>query len=452
MMPRVMVVEDQRIMRDSIRQVLEEAGYKAPGYGRPEEALAAVTVERPDVIITDVRMPGMTGIELLKKVKEILPFVEVVVMTAYGTVKDAVSAMKEGAFDYLLKPFEPEELVLVAQKALERRRFAVDAELKKRETRTTLVGRDSGLAKLYEQVVQIAGTGSTVFVRGESGVGKEVVAKLIHELSDRKDKPFVKVNCAALSAGLLESELFGHTKGAFTGAQADRAGRFELADGGSLLLDEVSEIPLELQAKLLRVLQEKEFERVGSSKTRRVDVRIIATSNRDVEEEVGKGRFREDLYFRLNVVPLPVPPLREHSEDIPALVDYFIERFRVEMGRKVAKPAAGVMKKLAAYGWPGNVRELANAIERALVLNPAPEIDITVDGAGVARKTEDPAGTVFAAREGMKLDEIERGVILSVLGSKGGHRKNTAEELGISERSLREKLKKYREAGVHDET
>ena len=251
-MPRVMVVEDQRIMRESLAQVLREAEFEVFAYGRPEQALAAVAAEHPDLIVTDVRMPGMTGLELLEKVKASFPFVEVVVMTAYGTVKDAVAAMKAGAFDYVLKPFEPEELLLVTKKALEHRGFVVQQELRDRDNGTVLIGRERGLSSLYARIEQVAQTQSTVFIRGESGVGKEVVAKLIHELSPRRNKPLVKVNCAALSAGLLESELFGHTKGAFTGADRDRVGRFELADGGSLLLDEVTEIPQELQAKLLR--------------------------------------------------------------------------------------------------------------------------------------------------------------------------------------------------------
>jgi transcriptional regulator with GAF, ATPase, and Fis domain len=340
---------------------------------------------------------------------------------------------------------------LVAEKALERRRFVVQQELRERDNGTKLIGRDKGLSSLYERIEQIAQSQSTVFIRGGSGVGKEVVAKLIHELSPRCDKPFVKVNCAALSAGLLESELFGHTKGAFTGADRDRSGRFELADGGSLLLDEVTEIPQELQAKLLRVLQEKEFERVGSSEPRRADVRIIATSNRDVEAEVHNGKFREDLYFRLAVVPLKVPPLKDHKEDIPELVEYFVQRFACEMGRRSVKLAPGTMERLAAYDWPGNVRELANAVERSLVLTTSDEVSISVESGPVleGKGTVQPGG-IYVVQEGMKMEEIERGVILAVLSRFGGHRQNTADALGISERALREKIKKYKETGVYD--
>ncbi|HHN45977.1 MAG TPA: sigma-54-dependent Fis family transcriptional regulator [Planctomycetes bacterium] len=446
-MPRVMVVEDQRIMRESLVAVLSEAGYDVTSHERPQKALAALGRETPDVVVTDVRMPGMSGIELLEKVKTSFPYVEVIVMTAYGTVKDAVAAMKAGAFDYLLKPFEPEELTLTTAKALDRRRQAVEDELKRRERGTVFIGVHGGLKALCEQIEQVAVANSTVFIRGESGSGKEVAAKLIHERSPRAGKPFIKVNCAALSAGLLESELFGHTKGAFTGAEHDRAGRFELAHGGTLLLDEVTEIPPGLQAKLLRVLQEREFERVGSNVTRAVDVRVIATSNRDVEKEIDEGRFREDLFFRLNVVPMKVPPLRERREDIPEMVEYFVKRFCAETGRPRMKVPAGTIDRLKVYDWPGNVRELANAVDRAVVLSREDEIDIQPEGIRFARNGGGPDALGMACK-GMTIEEIERNVILETLKSAGGHRKKTAEMLGISERSLRDKLRKYRQEGV----
>jgi DNA-binding NtrC family response regulator len=375
--------------------------------------------------------------------------VPVVVITAHGTISNAVEAMKKGAFDYITKPFDPDEIELVVERAMEHARLVEENASLKRElgrpaSSRRMVGSSGGLSETWGTILRAAESDATVLIRGETGTGKELAAEAVHANSRRARGPFIRVNCAALAGGLLESELFGHEKGAFTGADSRRIGRFELAAGGSILLDEISEMSLDLQGKLLRVLQEKAFERVGSSKTLFADVRIIATSNRDLESEMGRGTFRRDVFYRLNVVPIVMPPLRDRRGDIPDLARHFAESSASRQGVKPPAISGSAMEKLRRYDWPGNVRELENVIERALVLYRPAEIapeHLVLPGP--------LPGNLSARGEGKpKLEDLEKEHILSQLKKHGGHRKNTAEALGISERTLRNKLAAYRAEGA----
>jgi two-component system, NtrC family, response regulator HydG len=445
----IMVIDDQDIMRESLQETLSRAGYLVRPYESPSEAMASLARGRCDLVITDMKMPEMDGLDVVSKVKEHDRDLPVVVITGHATIGTAVEAMRRGAIDYITKPFRAEEIELVVQKALRHTRLVEENRFLRRELaagRTELVGATAGLKAVTAIIERVAASDSTVLVRGESGTGKEVVARMIHERSKRADKPFIRVNCAALSSGLLESEMFGHEKGAFTGADARRIGRFELADGGTILLDEVSEMDLNLQGKLLRVLQENEFERVGSSETIRVDVRVVATSNRDLEASIAAGKFREDLFFRLNVVPVHLPPLRERTRDIPELARHFAARLTGGKGRITDEAVAA----LAEYSWPGNVRELANIIERAIVLHPGAVIDKEHIMIGPAPGKPGAADAGFSP--GTPMEDVEREHILATLRHLKGHRQKTAEALGIAERTLRDKLKKYKSEGEEVET
>ncbi|MCI0650612.1 MAG: sigma-54 dependent transcriptional regulator [Planctomycetes bacterium] len=443
-MARVLVADDDPFMRGSLLDALHDDGHDGEGFASAREALEAHDERSFDLVITDLKMPGMNGIELLDQIRLRDAQLPVLLITAHGTVETAVQAMKRGASDYILKPFGAEELRLLVGKAIEHRRLlgeneALKRELKRRSDDRPFLGESAAIRAVRERITAVCRSDATILIRGETGTGKELVARSIHYGSPRAERPFLCVNCAALSAGLLESELFGHERGAFTGADRARSGRFEMAEGGSLLLDEVSEIDNGLQAKLLRVLQEKEFERVGSSKTKRADVRVIATTNRDLEQEVRIGRFREDLYFRLNIVPIDVPPLRERKEDIALLADHFLEQAIRRSGRKPGRFSEKSRRELLSYHWPGNVRELENLIERAALLSLGEEID--VDGLraeGVAAPPID-AGRL----RGMALEDVERLLIADTLRLFGGHQKKTAASLGIGVRTLRDKIKKW---------
>ncbi|MCI0597065.1 MAG: sigma-54 dependent transcriptional regulator, partial [candidate division Zixibacteria bacterium] len=370
-MAELLIVDDEKLVRDFLSETLKQAGHSVHLAENGEAALAEIADREFDLIFTDVKMPQLSGIELLKAVRQSSPFTSVVVITAYGTVADAVEAMKLGAFDYLPKPFTPEHIEVTAKKALEYRRLLLENRRLKKELAgkfENVIGRTPAMKKMFDLVESVAPSRATVLIVGESGTGKELIARAIHHLSPRKDSAFVRTNCAALPEGLIESELFGHEKGAFTGALRQTRGRFEMADGGTLLLDEISEIPLGLQAKLLRVLQEREFERVGSGYTLKVDVRVVATTNRNLDDEVKKGRFREDLYYRLNVVKVEMPPLRDRRDDIPLLAAHFMQKYAAENGKKIDGLAPKALSLLTDYPWPGNVRELVNFIERAVVV------------------------------------------------------------------------------------
>ncbi|MEM6751114.1 MAG: sigma 54-interacting transcriptional regulator [Planctomycetota bacterium] len=389
MTQKILVVDDKRIMRDSVAATLQRAGFTPVAAGSGPDAVDAVAKHQPAAVVTDLRMPDMTGLQLLAKLRESDPLLPVLLMTAYGRVEEAVEAMRLGAFDFIQKPFEGDALVTVVRRAIEDRKARESAARqtpRRPEVSRTgpvdsrpapaLVGKGPAMKAVARQIHQIAGSQGTVLIQGESGAGKEVVARAIHAHSDRCDKLMLCLNCAALSSSLLESELFGHERGAFTGADQLRKGRFELAHGGTLLLDEVSEISPQLQAKLLRVLQEGQFERVGSSVSIGIDVRVIATTNRDLTRSVADGSFRQDLYYRLNVLPIALPRLQDRSEDIPGLVDHFLARVAEREGKPAKRFDDEALEALKAYAWPGNVRELQNICERAAVMTRGPVIRV----------------------------------------------------------------------------
>ncbi|MCI0329955.1 MAG: sigma-54 dependent transcriptional regulator [candidate division Zixibacteria bacterium] len=443
-MAEILIVDDEKLVRDFLQETLSQGGYSVRTADNGEAGLKEVGDREFDLVFTDVKMPHTSGIDLLKAVKQSSPFTSVVVITAYGTVADAVEAMKLGAFDYLPKPFTPEHIEVTAKKALEYRRLLLENRHLKKELAgkfENIIGRTPSMKKVFDLLESVAPSRATVLVIGESGTGKELIARAIHLYSSRKESPFVRVNCAALPEGLIESELFGHEKGAFTGALRQTRGRFEMADGGTLLLDEISEIPIGLQAKLLRVLQEREFERVGSGYTLKVDVRVIATTNRNLAEAVKKGSFREDLYYRLNVVKVEMPPLRERKEDIPLLAAHFIQKYAAENGKKIDGVAPRALSLLTDYPWPGNVRELENFIERAVVVaqsNILSPSDFPKELLlGLAADGED------RLRPGVTIEEVEKRLILKTLDAVEGNKTKAAQMLGITARTLHNKLAEY---------
>lgn len=452
-MARILIADDQEIMRDSLAGTLAREGHEIVACGDGSAASQRLAGrEKFDLLITDLKMPKMTGLELLAEARRTRPDMPVVLMTAFATVQTAVEAMKLGAYDYIQKPFEPDEIKLMVERTLEHSRLRLEnAALRTINEANNgprpLIGSSQVMCDVKKKIELVAQSSATVLIRGESGTGKEVVARAIHFASPRKDRPFLAVNCAALNESLLESELFGHEKGAFTGADKLRRGRFELADGGTLLLDEISEIAPGLQAKLLRVLQESAFERVGSSITQQVDVRVIATSNRDLEQCVREGKFRQDLFYRLNVVPIDLPPLRARLDDIPELARHFLHRCaKRDSGatRHIEPEAVRVMQK---YHWPGNVRELQNIVERANVLeSEAGLVRAATIEPWLLAGQRDSLGSADALA-GKPLADIEKRVILSTLQQFRGHRIKTATALGIGVRTLGMKLKKWREEG-----
>ncbi len=448
-MARILICDDQEMMRDSLAGTLAREGHEVVAAADAAAALQRLSSQRFDLLITDLKMPKMSGIELLAEAKKIRPEMPVVLMTAYATVQTAVEAMKLGAYDYIQKPFDGDEIKLLVDRTLEHSRLIRENLALRTMVETNaprpLIGSSEPMCRIREQIERVARTSATVLVRGESGTGKELVARAIHQASDRRDKPFLAVNCAALSENLLESELFGHEKGSFTGADRLRRGRFELADGGTLLLDEISEIAPSLQAKLLRVLQESQFERVGSSTTQQVDVRVIATTNRDLEKCVEQGTFRGDLYYRLNVVPIELPPLRQRREDIPELARHFLHQIARRTNTPFRHIEPEALRLLQRYNWPGNVRELQNIVERATVLETEPALirAATIEPWLKPRSVE----TSFNDLAGKPLADIEKKVILSTLEQFRGHRVKTANALGIGVRTLGMKLKRWREEG-----
>jgi DNA-binding NtrC family response regulator len=451
-MARILVVDDQDMIRDSLATTLAREGHEVVAAGDGPAAVARLGANgRFDLLITDLKMPRMTGIELLQEAKRLRPEMLVVMMTAHATVSTAVEAMKLGAYDYIQKPFDGDAIKLLVDRALEHGRL-VRENLALRcmseiSVPRPLIGNSAPMQEVRNKIELVARSSVTVLIRGESGTGKEVVARAIHQASERRERPMLAVNCAALSENLLESELFGHEKGAFTGADRMRRGRFELADGGTLLLDEISEIATPLQAKLLRVLQESTFERVGSSMSQQVDVRVVATTNRKLEQCVSEGKFREDLYYRLNVVPIDLPPLRRRVEDIPELCRHFLHQI-AKRDRSVFRhiePEA--VRLLQRYDWPGNVRELQNIIERAGVLETEPGV---IRAATIGPwLTSRPAQAASAVEElaGKPLADIEKRVILTTLQQFKGHRAKTAVALGIGIRTLGMKLKRWKDEG-----
>jgi len=451
-MARILIADDQDMMRDSLAATLAREGYEVMAATDGPVAVSKLSQQRFDLLISDLKMPKMTGIELLAEAKKLRPDMPVVLMTAFATVQTAVEAMKLGAYDYIQKPFDGEEIKHLVERTLEHNRLKLENQALRSmaselNAPRPLVGGSEVMNEVKQRIDQVAKSNATILIRGESGTGKEVVAHAIHAASARADRPMLAVNCAALSENLLESELFGHERGAFTGADRLRRGRFELADGGTLLLDEISEIAPGLQAKLLRVLQENAFERVGSSLTQQVDVRVVATSNRDLELAVAEGKFRQDLFYRLNVVPIDLPPLRQRADDIPELCRHFLHQIakREKDAFRHIEPEA--VRMLQHYPWPGNVRELQNIIERAVVLETEPGVIRAVTLEPWLRKGNDPSLGAVESLAGKPLADIEKQVILSTLQQFRGHRLKTASALGIGVRTLGMKIKKWREEG-----
>ena len=445
---RILVVDDEESHRIMLRAVLGAEGYTVAEAADGTEAVAAVGKEAFDVILMDIRMTKMDGIEALGEIRKISPQVPVLIMTAYASVKTAVEALKAGAFDYLTKPLDIEELKILIDKAMDHyhlraENLVLKERLGDRFDFSRIIAASPKMKTLLETLAMVAPSDATVLIMGESGTGKEVIANAIHHNSPRAGEPFIKVACAALPETLLESELFGHEKGAFTGAVARREGRFQLAHRGTIFLDEVGEMSPAVQTKLLRVLQEKEFEPLGGTRTAKVDIRVIAATNRDLEKEVREGRFREDLYYRLNVVPLVLPPLRERREDIPLLADHFLALFREKNRKSITTISGKALDLLVRYDWPGNVRELENIVERAVIL-ARDEVLVPADLPSQIRMFSGEEGQdAFAIPAGMSLDEMERALIVKTLDETGGNRTRASEILGINRRTLQNKLKQY---------
>lgn len=434
---KVLIVDDELIMRDFLAEALKRKGIEAVAVENGTKAIKMIQEHAFDLVITDLKMPGLSGIEVLRKTKELSPKTLVIVVTAFGTIENAVEAMQAGAFNYLIKPFSLECLLTCIEKGnqhavLVEENHYLRQQVGHRHTQN-VVAESPAMQQVLKDVERIAKSNASVFINGETGTGKEVVAHLVHHYSNRAHKPFIKVNCAAVPDSLVESEFFGHEKGAFTGAVTKRLGRFELAHEGTLLLDEVTEIPLALQAKLLRVTQEQEFERVGGSKPIKVDVRLISTSNRDMKEAVASKVLREDLYYRLNVVPVYLPPLRERKEDIIPLANYFLERSSRDNHTDKKTLNKDAQEKLLNYRWPGNVRELANIIERAVVMAQGAVIN------GDQLYLESTGVNVMA---GKTIQEVEKQLIVETM-QMHSNKSKLAETLGISIKELRDKLQEY---------
>jgi Nif-specific regulatory protein len=483
---RVLVADDELNMRRVLEAILRREGYEVVTAANGIEALEEMSRE-VHTVITDLKMPGLDGMGLLRRLQADYPDVPVVMITAHGSVENAVEAVKLGAFDYLEKPFEQEQIRQIVDKAMKTHEFARrDARLDESEARGRfrLIGQSAAIRQIYAVVEKVANTPSTVLITGESGTGKELIARALHENSARHKGPFIKINCAAIPKTLMESELFGYEKGAFTGAVGAKPGRFELAHGGTLFLDEIGEIPVEMQVKLLRVLQESEFERVGGIKTIKVDVRLVTATNRDLLQEIAAGAFREDLFYRLNVVPIPIPPLRDRREDIPMLADHFITKFNDRLKRQITGITPDAVARLGAYNWPGNIRELENLMERTMLFCEGPEIKAydlppelaalpaPVQPAAAAATTpsspalaalqalpalaEEPAAAAAAGgppaapaaaslKEAVRAEteRVERELIVRALEETGGNVTQAARKLKISRKSLQTKMKEF---------
>jgi DNA-binding NtrC family response regulator len=436
-MPTILIVEDEERLRRVLGLHLSDSGYQVTAAGTAEEALKLA----PDasLILTDLKLPGMGGLEFLDKIREQNLHTPVIVMSAFGTVEIAVEAMKKGAVDFLPKPFSVDHVSVVVEKALEVRQLREEnRELKEqlghRYQFENIIGHSQAMQEIFSTILRVAPTRATVLLCGESGVGKDMIARAIHHNSPRKDRPFVKINCTSIPENLMESELFGYEKGAFTGANTSKPGKFEQANTGTVMLDEIGDVPPAIQVKLLRVLQEREFERLGSNKTMQTDVRVVAATNVDLRAALEQGRFREDLYYRLNVVPLNIPPLRERKDDIPYLAEHFAKKFG-------GKLSAGATERLQNYSWPGNVRELENVVERSILLAAGPVVqaeDVRIETAQRAR----PAATdgVHFLPEGMTLDQYEQSILLEALKRADGNKSQAARLLGLTRNALRYRL------------
>jgi DNA-binding NtrC family response regulator len=459
-MPTILIVEDEPKMLRLLELNLGDEGYTTRTASTAENGLKILASDRVDLVLSDVKLPGMNGLEFLQAVKRANAAVPVVMMTAYGTVESAVEAMKDGASDFVLKPFSIEEIKLIVRKELEVRRLHEENRqlreaLGQRYQFDNIIGNSHRMQEVLATVEQVAPTNATVLLGGESGVGKDMIARAIHQHSRRVNGPFIKINCTAIPENLLESELFGYEKGAFTGATTTKPGKFELADKGTIFLDEIGDMASTLQVKLLRVLQEREFERLGGTRTIKVDVRVVAATNQDLRAALEQGTFREDLYYRLNVVPISIPPLREHKEDIPYLVDHFIERFAESSGKTIEGITPEALKLLVDFHWPGNVRELENIIERSVVMVSGTRIetgdirlDVAAPGSSAAASATGGNSPTMFLPDGMTLEQYEDKLIHDALRQAGGNKSQAARLLGLSRNALRYRLSKI---GVPDE-
>ncbi len=456
---RILVVDDEGVIREGIRRILENSGFGVEVTSSGHLAIEKLQEEDFDVVITDLKMPGMSGMEVLKAIRILQPDVPVLIITGYSTVDTAVEAMKNGAFDYLPKPFTPDQIVAKVEKAIEQRavlleNFYLKKELRDRHGFDAFVGDSKAMQKVYRRIIQVAPTDSTVLITGESGTGKELVARAIHRNSTRKDQPFVAVDCTSLAESLLESELFGHIKGSFTGAMQTKTGLFKVADGGSLFLDEVSNISLTTQAKLLRVLQEREVAPIGGTKPVPIDIRLIAATNRSLKDMVAEGKFREDLFFRLNIIPIDMPPLRERQGDLPVLTGYFLQKFSREMGKEIRGLTPAAMTLIERYPFAGNVRELENIIERAVVLASSELIDDQDLELQLSGSEEELLHDNYVPLTAEELKEakrhlreqavvpVERAFVLSALKRNDWNVTRAAEEVGMLRPNFQAMLKK----------
>ena len=448
---RVLVVDDEAHVRILLCEVLKMEGFACVDAVNGKDALARMEAESVDLVLMDIRMPEMDGMEAFRVMRDAWPEVPVIMTTAFAGVDTAVEAMKLGAYNYISKPFNNEEIILNVRRALEIQSLTREVEDLRRVVRTrysinNIIGTSAGMQEVFKNIGRVAPTNSTVLIQGESGTGKELVARAIHYNSRRSQGPLVNLNCAAIPEGLLESELFGHEKGAFTGAVGPHPGKFELAAGGTIFLDEISEMSPNLQAKLLRVLQDRTFQRVGGTRTLDADVRVIAASNKDLAEAIRQGSFREDLYYRLNVVLLDIPPLRDRREDIPLLVDHFIARSNKETGKQVQQISHGALDQLMAYPWPGNVRELENAVERAVVMGQggvimAEDLPVSLRGGTPGTSGTGVPGQGSSLKE--KMDAVEADILKRALDDTGWNRVKTADMLKMSRKALIYKIDKY---------
>jgi two-component system response regulator HydG len=439
----ILVIDDDKAMRDACFQILSRQGYRVELAASAKQGLLLLERLSFDTILLDLVMPDMDGLEALKKIRALDPEVEVVIITGYGTIQSAVESIKAGAFHFLSKPFVPDDLRNLVSRALEKRRLDLEnlylrQELKTKDERNVLVYESDAMSRIIDMIARVAPTDSTVLITGESGTGKGLVARKIHQLSPRSRRPFITVDCGTLVETLFESELFGHVKGSFTGADANKVGKFELAQNGTLFFDEISNISLEVQAKLLRAVEERKISKVGSHRVITVDVRIIAATNKDLAKSIKDGSFREDLFYRLNVVLIQMPALRERKSDIPLLVQYFLEKYNARLRKDIRGISPDALDLLVRHDWPGNVRELENTMERLVVLSPGPYLE--------------PADLVFAgtiltpaaeASAEASLKDLERHHIIQTLQRYDGHKSETARALGIDRKTLREKLKRY---------
>jgi len=439
----ILVIDDDKAMRDACFQILSRQGYRVELAASAKQGLILLERLSFDTILLDLVMPDIDGLETLKKIKALDPEIEVIIITGYGTIQSAVESIKAGAFHFLSKPFVPDDLRNLVSRALEKRRLDLEnlylrQELKSKDERNVLVYESDAMSRIIDMIARVAPTDSTVLITGESGTGKGLVARKIHQLSQRSRRPFITVDCGTLVETLFESELFGHVKGSFTGADANKVGKFELAQNGTLFFDEISNIGLEVQAKLLRAVEERKISKVGSHRVITVDVRIIAATNKDLAKSIKDGSFREDLFYRLNVVLIQMPPLRDRKSDIPLLVQYFLEKYNARLRKDIRGISPDALDLLVRHDWPGNVRELENTVERLVVLSPGPYLE--------------PADLVFAGTiltpaaepsAGVSLRDLERHHIIHTLQRCDGHKSETARALGIDRKTLREKLKRY---------